>query len=306
METPPNHQSPWTRSSVNLPVKDSPSRAPDPEHLKAVWSQPSSKPDLKPVNSLEGIADDLTPLPFVLPEGTTPSPSLSSAPSRISIHEVTRAFQQVPTSAANQSTRDKAQISPPTTNAPVARPAPVNPIATYPYPPQSNIRPLYAHYPSPMLTHSPAPVMYSHMAPSPVQNRVTNGHPSMYNAWMPPQSPVSMMRPMPPNYPSMVPYPSTGFTQPASTNLMRLTPQTQGAARPVGMPMMSPVLSPVQPHPYGGSPVLMQNHGYLPMPADRAQPLRTDNGHMPQHPLPSLPPHSGFNPGPSSPFMRPW
>jgi len=316
LTTPPNHQSPWARS-LNLPLKESPSRAPDPEHLKAVWSQPSNKTDAKPVNSLKGIADDLTPLPFVLPDvksgkGTTPSPSLPSAPSRMSIHEVTRAFQQVPTSAANnnQPSRDKVQISPPTTNAPVARPAPANPTATYPYPaPQNNIRPVYAHYPSPMLTHSPAPVMYSHMAPSPVQNRMPNGHPPMYNTWMPAQS-SPMMRSIPQSYPPMVPYGSPGFNQPAGTNLMPMGPQAQGAGRPVGMAVISPVLSPVQPHPYGGSPVLMpQNHGYLSMPPDRVQPLRTDNGHM-QHPLPSShshpSSHTGFNPGPSSPFTRPW
>lgn len=291
-------------------MKDSPSRAPDPEHLKAVWSQPSSKADIKPVNSLEAIADDLTPLPFVLPdvkssEGTTPSPSLSSAPSRMSIHEVTRAFQQVPTSAAAQLSRDKAQISPPTTNAPVARPPPANTIASYPYPaPQNNIRPMYAHYPSPMLTHSPAPVLYSPMA-SPVQNRAVNGHPAMYNTWIAPQSSPTMMRSMPPSYPPMMPY-STGYNQPGSTNLIPIAPQPQGG-RPVGMPVMSPVLSPIQPHPYGGSPVLMhQNHGYMPMPADRVQPLRTDNGHLPQHPHSHSSTHAGFNPGPSSPFTRPW
>jgi hypothetical protein len=292
-------------------VKESPSRAPDPEHLKAVWSQPSSKPDTKPVNSLEAIADDLTPLPFVLPgvkssEGTTPSPSLPSAPSRMSIHEVTRAFQQVPTSAGNPVSRDKAQISPPTTNAPVARPAPANPTATYAYP-QNNLRPMY-HYP--MMTHSPAPVMYSPMAPSPVQNRVVNGHPPMYNTWMPSPSSATMMRPIPQSYHPMMQYASTGFAQPAGTNLMPMAPQPQGGGRPVGMPVMSPVLSPVQ-HPYGGSPVLMpahQSHGYLALPGDRVQALRPDNGHMPQHPIPSSHshPHTGFNPGPPSPFTRPW
>ena len=64
---------------------DSPARAPDPEHLKAVWSQTSNKAGLHPVNSLEGIADDLTALPFTLQDvksedGETPPPSLPTGP----------------------------------------------------------------------------------------------------------------------------------------------------------------------------------------------------------------------------------
>jgi hypothetical protein len=96
-------------------------------------------------------------------EGMAPSPSSPSAPSRMSIHKVTRAFQQVPTSTSNPASRDKAQISPLTTNAPVAWPAPANPTSTYAY----LLRPTYAHYP--LMTHLPAPAMYSPTAPSPVQ-----------------------------------------------------------------------------------------------------------------------------------------
>ena len=84
-------------------AKESPSRPPDPEHLKAVWSQTANN-GLHPVNSLEGIADDLQ-LGFTLQEvksedGATPPPSLPPQPSRMSLSDVTRAFQTVPSSGS--------------------------------------------------------------------------------------------------------------------------------------------------------------------------------------------------------------
>ena len=49
---------------LNFAVKGSRARAPDPEYLKALWSQASDKTRVHSVNSLEGIAGDLTGLPF--------------------------------------------------------------------------------------------------------------------------------------------------------------------------------------------------------------------------------------------------
>ncbi|KAF9535525.1 hypothetical protein CPB83DRAFT_841918 [Crepidotus variabilis] len=319
----------WTRSPLGVSSKDTPSRAPNPEHLKAVWSQSSSKADINTINSLEAIADDLTTLPFVLAEGkaaeaATPPPT--SAPSRMSIRDVTKAFQQVPTSSSTQgqsSSREKVPISPPTTNAPVARPT-ATPSYTYSPLPQNNARPAYGPYPSPMMTHSPGPVMYGHpMAASPVPSRMpVNGQQPMYNSmWMAgptPQAPGNVLRPVgPPYHPQMMAYPTPGYVpqplQPHPGMMPPPTPPTQQASRGRGMPVMSPVMSPAHAHHYGATPVLMhtpQNHGYMPMPASRGQ-LRPENGHMhpqhrpPQHPH-ATPTHPGYTPGPASPYARPW
>lgn len=333
MITPPGHHTPgsWARA----PAKDSPARAPDPEHLKAVWSQPSSKIGIHSVNSLEGIADDLTALPFTLQDvksedGETPPPSLPNGPSRMSLHDVRRAFQQVPTSSTTAQTpsRDRATISPPSTHAPVARPTPAAPTApaTYSYSPapQNNMRPAYGPYPSPMMTHSPAPMMYGH--PSPVPSRMPlSGHAQpIYgqSMWMPmpgppPQPHGNVMRPVASPYPAqMVSYPTPGYVpqHPHPSNMMPpQAPPAQNGVRGRGMAMMSPVLSHAHAHPYSGSPVMMhpsaQGHGYMPIPAGRGQP-RAENGHMPpahQHPSHNHPPaHPSFAPSPASPFARPW
>lgn len=330
---------------MSLPMKDSPARAPDPEHLKAVWSQTSHKAGLHPVNSLEGIADDLTALPFTLQDvksedGETPPPPLPSAPSRMSLHDVTRAFQTVPTSSSGSSQpQHRATFSPPSTHAPVARPT----TATYPYPPvpQNSMRPAaYVPYPSPMMSHSPAPVMYGHpMTSSPVPSRMQlNGHTPLYSQpmWMtvPPSSQPhsNMMRPVAPYPAQMMPYPAPGYgPQPPPPNMMPATPQAQNAGRGRGIPVMSPVMSHAHAHPgsamYSSSPVMLhavqvpQNHGYMPIPAGRGQP-RADNGQIPVPPPPPPPPpqqqqqlaahnghhqpsHNGFNPAPTQPFVRP-
>ncbi|KAF8807227.1 hypothetical protein BYT27DRAFT_6560143 [Phlegmacium glaucopus] len=325
--TPPHpHAVSWARSSVSLPIKDSPARAPDPEHLKAVWSQTSNKAGLHPVNSLEGIADDLTALPFTLQDvksedGETPPPSLPTAPSRMSLHEVTRAFQQVPTSTSTSTPPShRTAISPPLTNAPVARP-------TYSYSPlpQNNMRPAYASYPSPMMNHSPAPAMYPHpMAPSPVPGRMpANGHTPLYSQpmWVTvtgptPQGHGTMMRTVASPYPGPMMYPSPGYVpQPPLSTIIPTAPHTQNGSRGRGGPVMSPGISHAHAHSpvmYGGSPVLLhamqvpQNHGFMPMPTGRGQP-RTENGpsqqqhHNNHHP----PSHTGFNPGANTSFVRP-
>ncbi|KAJ7785966.1 hypothetical protein B0H16DRAFT_1708191 [Mycena metata] len=346
--TPPSHHTAsWARSSLNISVKDSPIRGPDPEHLKAVWLQTSNKAGLHAVNSLEGIADDLTAIPFTLQEvksedGGTPPPTI--APSRMSLHDVTRAFQQVPSSSSNSSLRPP--ISPPSTSAPVARP----PTYTYPLPPPPNqmMRPNYGPY-SPMPMSSPN-MMYP-MAPSPVPSRMgvngmpvngmpvngmpVNGHAPLYSqpVWMAPQNHTGMMRPMGSPYPPQL----MGYPSPGGSPMYAPQPQPmQNAPQPPNGPRrsMSSVMSPVmQPHQqnvmYPGSPILMHAPpmptGYMNMnvPAGRGQ-MRNDNGHSPmlaqqqqqqhqqqqqqhpQHQPNGHPMHTtGYNPVPSTSFVRP-
>ncbi|THV07579.1 hypothetical protein K435DRAFT_261794 [Dendrothele bispora CBS 962.96] len=293
--TPPSHHpsAPWARSSISLSIKESPVRAPDPEHLKKVWSQTSNKADLHPVNSLEGIVDDLGSVPFTIQDvksenGETPPPT-ALAPSRMSLHDVTRAFQQVPSSANISSHRPT--ISPPSTSAPVARPSTQQQNFSHGYsmpnqPANQNVRSAYP-YPSPMLSNSPAPVpMYSHpMTASPIPGRmqVNGGHTPLYSpVWMslpnaPTQNsaPANMMRPMASAYPpqpmpyhSPVPHTQPMYGMPAN---MQNPPSSQnnntpnrGRNMPMNHNMISPVMNhahPVPPMPmYMGSPVMMPAH----------------------------------------------
>ncbi|KAF8226096.1 hypothetical protein L208DRAFT_1367561 [Tricholoma matsutake] len=333
--TPPSqHNSPWTRTALSMPLKESPARGPDPEHLKAVWSQTSNKSGFHSVNSLEGIADDLTALPFTLQEvksedGETPPPSVSAAPSRMSLHDVTKAFQQVPSSSSSSSTSHR---TPPITAPPTTRPP--NYAYTLPPPPPNGMRP-YGAYPSQMLSHSPSPgVMYPHpMASSPVPNRMpVNGHTPVYNPpmWMSmpgpsPQNHGNMMRAMTSPYPAqLMPYPSPGtpamYASQSSPGMQNTAQQqTVGqAGRDRGMSLMSPVMPPAAPAMYG-SPVLMhapvmsvpQNHGYMPVQGSGRGQVRADSGHLPvqQHSQHSnyMPPQSSFNPVASASFARsPW
>jgi hypothetical protein len=316
-----------------MPLKESPARGPDPEHLRAVWSQTSNKSGLHSVNSLEGIADDLTALPFTLHEvksedGETPPPTVSAPPSRMSLHEVTKAFQQVPSSSSSSASHR----TPPITAPPITRP--INYAYTLPPPPPNSIRPSYGAYPSPMLSHSPSPgVMYPHpMASSPVPNRMpVNGHTPVYNQpmWMsmtgpPPQNHGNMMRPMTSPYPAqLMPYPSPGT--PAmygsqSPAAMQNAPQQQQpggqANHDRSMSLMSPVMPHAAPAMYG-SPVLMHapvmsvphNHGYMPVQGGRGQ-VRADAGHLPmqQHSQQSnyLPTQPSYNSASTSFVRSPW
>ncbi|KAG6910602.1 hypothetical protein DXG01_009553 [Tephrocybe rancida] len=309
--TPPttHHTASWARSSLPMPVKESPARGPDPEHLRAVWSQTSNKAGIHGVNSLEGIADDLTALPFTLQDvksedGETPPPSVSAPPSRMSLHDVTRAFQQVPTSSSNSSPSHRT----PPLSAPPARPS--NYAYGLPPPPAGTIRPGYP-YPPPIMSPSPG-LMYPPMMPaSPAPGRMPmNGHTPLYGQamWMPmptgsaPQSHTPMIRPMASPYPAhMIPYspgPPMYGPQPHSV-------QQNGAQnnRDRTVPLMSPVLPPAGPAMYG-SPVMMHaaiqpNHSYLIAPG-RGQ-ARADNGQIPQ--TSQLSSHSGYNP---STFRPTW
>lgn len=323
---PTQQESPWAKSSLIPSLKESTSRGPDPEHLKALWSQPSEKSELHPVNSLEAIPDDLTSLPFTLHEvksedGATPPPAPPpQPPSRMSLHDVTRAFQQVPQSSATTTGSTRPPISPPSTNAPVARPTGYS----YAVPP-NGMRPSYASY-SPITSHSPAPpMMYSPHPPpmnaSPVPGRmqVNPYGPSM---WMmpvmpPPTNGGNIMRPPPYPAPQMMPYspspPANGvYPQHPPTMMQHQHPPSQNggpANRSRSMPGMSPAMSqspmyppsPMLMHAHAHPPPVMQNHGYGPMPAGRGQP-RTDSNasHLGHQQHPPYPP-----PAPSAPFARP-
>ena len=225
----------------------------------------------------------------------------------MSLHDVTRAFQQVPSSSASSSSNNatslRPTISPPSTTAPVARPP------TYTYPNQ-NMRPAYSPYP-PMMSHTPSPIMY----PSPIPNRMAvNGHAPMYapQVWMPmptssPQNAVGVMRPVPvPSpYPAqLVPYPSPGgqpMYMPPPPHNMQTQQQngTQSRGRGMHSTMMSPVISHAVPHPgvpmYAGSPVLMH--------AGRVQPNVTGQTQHSQ-PQTTNQPHTYSIP-PSTSFVRP-
>ncbi|KAH6917543.1 hypothetical protein BKA70DRAFT_1252485 [Coprinopsis sp. MPI-PUGE-AT-0042] len=343
--------SPWSRPSVNLPVKDSSARGPDPEHLKALWSQKSDKREqLQPVNSLEGIADDLTPIPFTFPEvksesGSTPPLNGPQAPSRMSLHDVTRAFQTVPQPSASNNAPARPAISPPSTNAPVARPtpaittvnasAPPNPGYSYvPMPP--NGRPVYGSYPSPLMSHSPAPGMvyspHPHpMGGSPVPARMAvNPQHSLYG-WMPVPGHGSPA----PNGPMRSPYPAqlmaygtppggapVPYPQPVPP--MQRQPMPNGAQ---GNRNHNSAISPIMSHApvYHSSPMMVhsplaphQNHAAY-MPNGRGQP-RADNSNNgmngpqphPQQQQQHMPPHMMYPPnphaqsGPSQPYARTW
>ena len=264
----------WTKSPLSFSSKDSPARPPDPEHLKAVWSQTADKEQLSAVNSLEGIADDLTALPFTIQEvksedGETPPPTSAAVASKISLHDVTRAFQQVP-APSNVSSHRPPPLSPTAVNGPATRP----PTFNYPTPvqaPSAAIRPHFAAFSSPMLAHSPSPtVLYPPPAPSPIPRHPMNGHPQLYNQpmWVPMQTSQNnrAVRPVPSPYPTqMVAYPAPTPVHPVYASGMSpqsVPPSVTGSAppRPRGMPMLSPVMHPAAPANvpmYNGSPVLM-------------------------------------------------
>ncbi|KAL0950847.1 hypothetical protein HGRIS_007605 [Hohenbuehelia grisea] len=319
---PPNHSatSPWSKS---YPIKESPARGPDREHLKALWSQPSEKTGVAPVNSLQAISDDLPALPFTLQEvkseGGTPPPT--TAPSRISQHDITRSFQQVPSSSSsssNSAAPQRTPLSPATTSSQAARP----PAYAYAVPVAGQAWPAYS-YPSPMM--SPAqPMMYSPhpMGPSqlPPGRMPVNGHAPVYGqpVWVqqvPGQNPN--MRSMPAPYsPQFVTYPAPG-TPPMFAHSPQAVMQAPAHQNPSAgnrgrnVPMMSPVVShAAAAHPmYPGSPILMhspampvsQNHPYMP---GRSQ-LRTDAAHSPAQAHHPQPPHpSPYTQVPPSSFSR--
>ncbi|KAI8995372.1 hypothetical protein BD414DRAFT_479342 [Trametes punicea] len=321
--------SPWMKSPKSFTIKESPARAPDPEHLKAVWSQTSDKAQIQPVNSLKGIADDLTGVPFSLQDvksddGETPPQSGLGTWSRMSSYEVTRAFQQVPSPSSSSSQRPgtTAPSSSTSTNGSTSR----HPGFAMSPPPMghSGLRQAYPAY-SPMMSHSPGPtMMYSHPSPVP-RHMVVNGTAPSYGqaVWMPAMHgtappPAGMVRS--PYPPQLVSYPPPGAVPMYPTPMpMQGPPQQNGVqGRPPSMAMMSPVMQPAMSPMYAGSPVLVQTapvmtsgQGY-PMPSQpsrapapgRQYDQNSQSGtHM--HPSPMRqPPQNGYNPVPSS-YARP-
>ncbi|TDL28821.1 hypothetical protein BD410DRAFT_247108 [Rickenella mellea] len=271
----------WGKSPLAFSVRELTGRGPDPAHLKAVWSQASDKKTSPSVNSLKGIADDLPAVPFTLQEvksedGGTPPPA-PPAPSRMSASDVTRAFQTVPPGHANSSTNSSAPIGS-RTNTFVPPPTSINAHAS-PHSPglNTNVRPAFAAYPSPITTHSPSPtMMYSHhLSPAPLQGNP--GSPYGQPMWMPMSghisqpSPPQMIRPQASQSPytaPMLPYPSPG----AAGGMYAVPPQPNGQS-PVGHYVNGShnrmqMISPVMPHAtavhhmpmYTPSPVLMHAH----------------------------------------------
>lgn len=280
-ETPPHVtiSAPWPKSPRALSLKESPARPPDPEHLKAVWSQTSNKAEPPSINSLEGIGDDLAPVPFTISEvksedGETPPPTQPSGPSRMSLHDVTRAFQQVPTSSSANK-RTAPFTSPPTTHRqPTIPHPPPNAI------PNGAVRPPYAGYPPVVSSPSPTMVYSMPMAPSPIPRQmIANGAPQYpHGMWVPVAGapPTNgMMRPVASAYgPQFMGYPPTGpipmYMTPPPPNMQSLPPQMNGAQnRPPNMPMMSPMLSQAQAGVpmYAGSPVLVQTAPVMRVPS---------------------------------------
>ncbi|KAI6045050.1 hypothetical protein EDC04DRAFT_192561 [Pisolithus marmoratus] len=319
----------WTKSPLNFTPKDSPARAPDPEHLKAVWSQAADKEPISAVNSLEGIADDLTALPFTIQDvksedGETPPPTSSAIPSKISIHDVTRAFQQVP--ASSGAPHRAPSMSPQTASGPITR------SSTFAYSTSIQhhnlpMRPAYTAFPSPMLVHSPSPNLYP-AASSPIPRVPVNGPSQAYNQhlWVPIQGSQNhngAMRPMASPYPTqMIAYPAAGAMPPvygpASTNQNTST-STGGTVHPRGVPMMSPVMHPAAPANvsiYGGSPVMMHpppimptahRPPYMSSAAPSRGPVRSDGttgSPLTQQPHPSNQhPQAVYS---HVPYARPW
>jgi serine/arginine repetitive matrix protein 2 len=247
----------------------------------------------------------------------------------MSLHDVTRAFQQVPSSSSGSPAQRGASLTPPLMNLHNAQP-------TYAYSlphPNPNMRSPYPPYASPVLTSSPSPTTMYPMAPSPVPARMAvSAHAPVYNQWMPPTGPApagpaGMYRAIASPYPpSLISYTNPNGHSPMYGPPAPTTPNSQPngvqQSRGRGMPMMSPVLQPAGQHAiYPGSPVMLhpsgmpvaQNHGYMPLPPPgRGQHLRSDHvpgPHMQQtpagHPPPPLPHSGGFTQVPQTSFVRP-
>ena len=316
-------------------MKDSPVRQPDPEQLKLLWSQTSEKADVPAVNSLEGIADDLPSVPFILQEvksedGETPPPTSSNGPgpSRMSLHDVTRAFQQVPPPPAGSITGKASPQSSalqPTLSGSTRHPS---------FPPPHAQPPPYPSYHSPMLSHSPAPtLMYPPhpMTPNPIMGGPSGQYPQMWIPMPPPgaQTPGGPVRPLPSPYPahaSYMPYPSPGAYAAASQQPGPPPPPngpppppngTQNRSRPGAHAGLSPNMShsrspaavPMYHHHHQGSPVLVHPQAVMHVQASYPGAMPPTGRGVPMHaphPHPTPGPHGGgYTPTTHAPYPRP-
>lgn len=242
---------------------------PDPEVLKAVWSQTTGKEDAPTINSLKGIADDLTTVPFSLHEvksedGGTPPPA-TSGPLRMSASDVTKAFQMVPSASSNtmSPSSSRSTLFTSAVTSPANVPKSLKPVSSGPgQPPMNGIaRPHYMGYPPHMSSHTPSPpMMYPHMGSGALQ-----GQP-MWMPMAPQQGAMMRGQQSSPYSPSMMPYHPQGmngmYPQVAANHT---GPSPPGAYPGASHMMVSPVMThaaPVPPHMmYGASPVM------LPVPA---------------------------------------
>lgn len=285
-------------------MRETAARLPDPEHLRVVWSQVSEKSNIPAANSLKGINDDLTAIPFSLhdvksEDGGTPPPG-SGPSSRMSIHDVTRAFQQVPTSATSSPAQAAISLSPQSSGAAPRRPS-------YGFPsPSATSRPLYPTYPAPPTMGSP--MMYPvNMSPAPMARPMVNGHMPQYQQpmWYPvmhspastPGGPVIMHGPYAQPMMGYVPagmHP--GMYTPPVANVIPISPAGRGRGLPMVPPVVTQISPGIYPHQSYPSPVT---------PGGRGHPMLSGS-----HPMssPRAPPSNlaSFTPVPPAYTRAPW
>jgi hypothetical protein len=243
----------------------------------------------------------------------TPPAHTSTQASRMSImNDITRTFQQVPTSST--STSQSASSVPPSSQSSnghgYSHISVTSPSQRQTQPPPStpaSMRAPYGGYPSPMMgSPSPTLVYPSAMAPSPIpQPMMVNGQygQPMWVSMHHPSGPPGMVRSMASPYgPQLVPYSPAGAMYPPPPNMQGPgfppSPSIQG--RPANV-MLTPSGSQGQPghHPmYATSPVMMHA---MPAPAQSYPGSAQSRG---PHPPPRGPydPHhvpGGMQPSPS-------
>lgn len=274
----------WAQSPLGYPVIDSASHSvPDPEHLKSVWS--SGKDATTTENSLEGIADEFpTSIPHsvqdmksedgdggkreVQPSPPAATPTLAAAaspriPSRMSVRDAHRAFQQVP--PAPSTPRLPPYASPLTSHAPPQR--------TNPHPPVANQNPglrAFGPYPSGIPNHNhnspgmvyaqpyqplPSPGMTQHRLPAPGTPQAAS-----QPLWMP-LSPVQQPAPYMRGHPTPSPYPAQLMPYPGPAGI----PTGYATMQMHGHQPMSPMSKPA-------------NGGPIPVPIGRGRGI--PNSHL--------------------------
>jgi serine/arginine repetitive matrix protein 2 len=257
-----------------------------------VWSQVSEKSNVPASNSLKSINDDLPAIPFTLQDvksedGGTPPPG-SGAPSRMSIHDVTRAFQQVPASSSAPSVAPAQVMSSPNTATQMLR----RPSYGFPSPSMtaSAQRPLYPAYPVPgMGSPSPAMVYPPNMTPNAIARPMPmNGPAQPYQQpmWYPvhpstPGAPAGGMHHMHAPYsPQVMGYAPPGmhpgvYTPPMVNSVPPGAPP-QGRGRGVPPVVTQPASGAYPPNPHQSypSPITPGGRGHAPhaVPSPRVPP----------------------------------
>lgn len=249
----------------------------------------------------------------------------------MSLHDVTRAFQQVPPPPAGSITGKASPQSSavqPALSGSTRHPS-------FPLPHAQPVHsaalggPAYPAYHSPMLSHSPAPtLMYPHcMTPNPIMGGPSAQYPQPMWIPMPPggQTPGGPVRPLPSPYPahaSYIPYPSPGAyaaSQPGPLPPPGPPPNgTQNRSRPGAHTGLSPNMShsrspaTVPMYHHQGSPVLVHPQAIMHVqpsypgamaPGGRGVPMQASH---PPHPHPTPGPHGGgYTPTTHTSYVRP-